>query len=100
MEHITKIEGGTLKVNRISQSVCSEKDIKSKSEAKWFFLREDIKWDWVIGFAIIHLVAFYGFLTFPYVQRFKTFLWGNSSRLNKYKRKNILSKVIIFVYYI
>lgn len=47
-----------------------------KSREKWFFLQKDIKWRNVILITIFHAIAIYGFLTVPYIQRWKTFLWA------------------------
>ncbi|KAJ8684410.1 hypothetical protein QAD02_020202 [Eretmocerus hayati] len=51
---------------------------ESKKEQKkgWFFLRKDIRWQTTIVLAMVHMVAFYGALTFPYIERYKTILWS------------------------
>ncbi|XP_023245732.1 acyl-CoA Delta(11) desaturase-like [Copidosoma floridanum] len=47
-----------------------------KRSSRWIFLRDDIRWQTTIVLAIIHVVALYGVLTFPYIQKFKTILWA------------------------
>ena len=45
------------------------------SKIKWFFQREDIVWLNLISVTILHILALYGHLTFPYIQNWRTFLW-------------------------
>lgn len=47
-----------------------------ESEKRWNFTFKDVIWSNVILITIFHIVAFYAFLTFPYIQSRKTFLWS------------------------
>lgn len=43
---------------------------------KPFLQRTDMKWGNLYFMVAIHLIALYGFLTFPYFDKKLTFLWG------------------------
>lgn len=36
-----------------------------------------VRWENVIAIAVAHCIALYGFVTFPYSQRWKTLVWGS-----------------------
>lgn len=55
--------------------ICSTVDPDSYSTNVPLYKRKDIIWKNVLSNFIFHAVALYGFLTFPYIKKFKTFLW-------------------------
>lgn len=70
------IDASTATVETETLKSTDPDDIKKKQKRKWFFLRDDIRWQTTIVLASIHLLAFYGLFTFPYLERYKTILWG------------------------
>ena len=58
-----------------------EEDKKKQKKSLMTFLKKDIRWRTTLVLFTIHLVALYGIFTFPYIQRYKSILWG-TNRLN------------------
>ena len=69
------------KYDSLQTDISSESDImdlNTKHEYKWYFFRKEweIKWDMVFITAAAHIFVIYALLTFPYIQNYKTTLWG------------------------
>lgn len=47
-----------------------------KKKSLSFFQRKDVKWGNVVMITVFHIIAAYGFLTIPYIEKWNTFLWG------------------------
>ena len=89
IKKLPKSNGGEkiLEENVHSKSNGDVVNHEKKKNTVWgfSFTWEDIKWKYVIGFTIFHIISAYSFLTFPYLERKLTFLWG------KYQLKNIIN---------
>ncbi|XP_011498947.1 PREDICTED: acyl-CoA desaturase [Ceratosolen solmsi marchali] len=59
-------------------TIVKPEEVKQIEETKgsWFLLDKNIIWKNVIFIFLFHAIAAYGFLTLPYIQRWKTFLWA------------------------
>ncbi|XP_014212114.1 acyl-CoA Delta(11) desaturase [Copidosoma floridanum] len=78
-------------VDEPGKDICEAVDIKKLSDAeesqrisdeyyasinKPFLQRTDVKWFNLTFMVVLHAVAIYGFLTFPYLEKKRTFAWG------------------------
>jgi stearoyl-CoA desaturase (delta-9 desaturase) len=81
--NLTKVDANNtiLEVPKVSEESKVIKSDDSRTteepEEKWFSLPKNIIWRNVIFISLFHALAVYGFITAPYIQRWKTFLWGN-----------------------
>lgn len=47
-----------------------------KEQRSGTYFRGKIRWQTTIVLATVHVIALYGLLTFPYLQSWKSLLWG------------------------
>ena len=61
-----------------SPEYLDEENKYEAQEYKWFFFRkeEEIRWDYVLGHTLFYVATIYALLTFPYIERFRTVIWG------------------------
>ena len=59
------------------------------------FQRKDIIWRNVFFITLLHIIAIYGFMTVPYIRKWKTFLWGNYNTSLKTLAMNV-TKMLYF----
>lgn len=66
---------GTL-TNGTAQEMNDTSKIKKFDKNSTYFSGQKLIWLNVIAITIFHVIAFYSFITFPYLERWKTTLWG------------------------
>lgn len=49
---------------------------KFMQKVEWKFSKKDLIWTNIISIIIFHIIGAYGFLTFPYIEKFRTFSFG------------------------
>lgn len=78
----SKIKSATFNDSHKNSKMSKEKNMTSEEYEtminKPFLQRKDIKWFNLFFLAVLHMVALYGFFTFPYLTKKLTFLWGET----------------------
>lgn len=71
------IPGAEKAVDKASELEKIEKDIKEYEKIinKPFYKRTDVKWVNLYFLVALHAIALYGFITFPYLEKWRTFVW-------------------------
>jgi hypothetical protein len=71
-----------MQIKNVYKDITSNEKIQISSATKtitstWsFFLKNNVRWKNAIILVVLHVIAIYGFTTFPYFERYKTVLYS------------------------